>query len=54
VTSVAGFGSEAVSIAVLVAVGVGSVWVALPVVVAALAGPLLGVAVLLTRTDAQD
>jgi hypothetical protein len=53
VTSVAGFGSEAVAIAVLVAVGVGSVWVALPVVVAALAGPLLGVAVLLTRTDAQ-
>jgi hypothetical protein len=53
VTSVAGFGSEAVSIAVLVAVGVGSVWVALPVVVAAFAGPLLGVAVLLTRIDAR-
>jgi predicted MFS family arabinose efflux permease len=53
VTSVAGFGSEAVAIAVLVAVGVGTVWVALPVVIAALAGPLLGVAVLLTRTGAQ-
>jgi predicted MFS family arabinose efflux permease len=53
-TSVAGFGSEAVAITVLVAVGVGTLWVALPVVIAALAGPLLGVAVLLTRTDAHD
>jgi hypothetical protein len=50
VTSVAGFGSEAVAIAVLVAIGVGSVWVALPVLVAALAAPLLGVAVLVSRT----
>ncbi|PVZ07712.1 MFS transporter [Actinomycetospora cinnamomea] len=53
VTSVAGFGSEAVGIAVLVVVGVGSVWVALPVLVAALAGPLLGVAVLVSRTDGR-
>jgi hypothetical protein len=35
---------------VLAVVGTGSVWVGLPVLVAALAAPLLGVAVLLARS----
>ena len=49
VTSVAGLGSEGVALGVLAVVGTGSVWVGLPVLVAALAAPLLGVAVLLAR-----
>jgi hypothetical protein len=50
VTSVAGLGSEGVALGVLAIVGTGSVWVGLPVLVAALAAPLLGVAVLLARS----
>ena len=50
VTSVAGLGSEGVALGVLAVVGTGSVWVGLPVLVAALAAPLLGVAVLLARS----
>ena len=50
VTSVAGLGSEGVALGVLAVVGTGSVWVGLPVLVAALAAPMLGVAVLLARS----
>ena len=47
VTSVAGAGAEAVAIAVFATVGLGSVWVALPVVVATLMVPLAASALLL-------
>lgn len=50
VTSVAGLGSEGVALGVLAVVGTGSIWVGLPLLVAALAAPLLGVAVLLARS----
>ncbi|MFC5137358.1 MFS transporter [Actinomycetospora rhizophila] len=49
VTSMAGLGSEAVALGVLAAVGAGSVWFALPVLVAALTVPFLVVAVLVGR-----
>jgi len=50
VTSVAGAGSEAMAITVFATVGVGSVWVALPVLVAALMVPLAAAGLLLVRT----
>lgn len=49
VTSMAGLGSEAVGLGVLAAVAAGSVWLALPVLLAALAAPLLVLAVLVAR-----
>ncbi|MHC1558420.1 MFS transporter [Actinomycetospora sp. C-140] len=51
VTSVAGLGSEAVALGVLATVGAGSPWVSLPVLVAALAVPLLAVAVMVGRHE---
>ncbi|GLZ46242.1 MFS transporter [Actinomycetospora sp. NBRC 106375] len=51
VTSVAGLGSEAVALGVLAVVGAGSPWVSLPVLVAALAVPLLAVAVMVARHE---
>ena len=50
VTSVSGMSAEAVAVSVFAAVGLGSVWFALPVVLAALATPLLGVALSLRRS----
>ena len=49
VTSMSGLGAEAVAVAVFAAIGLGSVWFALPVVLAALATPLLAVALSLRR-----
>ena len=49
VTSLSGLGAETVAIAVFAAVGLGSVWFALPVVLAATALPLLAVAGRLRR-----
>ncbi|GAA4870116.1 MFS transporter [Actinomycetospora straminea] len=49
VTSMAGLGSEAVGLGVLVVVGTGSVWVALPVLIAGLTVPLLVLAVVVSR-----
>lgn len=49
VTSMAGLGSEAVGLGVLAVVGTGSVWIALPALIAGLTVPLLVLAVVVSR-----